>query len=86
MLRQPKSADYKAGFAKGRKNGIWLAYHKIFPVPTQTLSKDLAREAAGLAGMKNRGHATHQELRQYLIDHGHENVIFKPGDGKVQLV
>lgn len=85
MSFEPSGQEFKAGykrgrregFQSGRKVGIYTAYNYIFPIPVQLLSKDLAREAAGLAGMTSRGTKSIVELKQYLTDHDYHSVIFK---------
>lgn len=82
---EPRGREFKAGytagkrdgFHSGRRVGIYTAYNYIFPIPVNLLSKDLAREAAGLAGMTSRGTKSIEELKQYLRDHQYNAVIFK---------
>jgi hypothetical protein len=83
---QRQSVEYKTGFMKGRKNGIYLAYHKIFPLPTEDLSKDMAREAARQLRMPRYSQVSQEELKQYIINRGYDTVLFKAEDGEIQLV
>lgn len=71
------NAGKREGFQSGRKVGMYTAYNYVFPIPVDLLSKDLAREAAGLAGMTSRGTKSIEELKQYLRDREYNAVIFK---------
>lgn len=85
MPLEPSGREFKAGYARGRregfqsgrKAGLYTAFNYVFPIPVNLLSKDLAREAAGLAGMRSRGDKSIVELKQYLTDNQYNAVIFK---------
>jgi len=83
--QQKQSIEYKTGFQKGRANGIWLCRNIILPLPVPDLSKDLSREAARLAGMRNYSKASMQQLKDFLTGQHRQKVLFKPGADGIEL-
>ncbi len=77
----------QAGFASGRKTGIWLSYNYIFPISINALNKDLARTAVATLRLAPRySSLSHEQLKQVLRDAGYSKIIFKEQNGQLTVI